>query len=115
MQTCDRRARKYGSEVAVVSRQGAAPSKRALFGATLMLRVPLWAGPSHVMTFGPIEIVGDLDQPVQPRHDHIQTLANRCRRGLRSMRPYVSFICAFAAHGTPRFVVTDTYRRTEFL
>jgi len=45
----------------------------------LMLRVPLWAGPSHVMKLGPIVIAGDLDQPVPPRHDHIQALAKRRR------------------------------------
>jgi hypothetical protein len=56
-----------------------APSKPADFDATLMLRVPLWAGPLHVMKFGPIGIAGDLDQPVPPRHDHIQALAKRCR------------------------------------
>jgi len=39
-----------------------------------MLRVPLWAGPSHVMKLGPIVIAGDLDQPEPPRHDHIHAL-----------------------------------------
>ena len=53
----------------------ASPSKRGVFDAALMLRVPLWAGPSHVMKLGPIGIAGDLDQPVPPRHDHIQALA----------------------------------------
>jgi len=52
---------------------------RAVFGAALMLRVPLWAGPSHVMKLGPIGIAGGLDQPVPLRHDYIQTLAKRHR------------------------------------
>ena len=69
-----------------VRSKGTAPSKRAVFGAALMLRIPFWAPPSHVMKFGPIGIAGDLDQPVPPRHDHIEALAKRRRRGLRSMR-----------------------------
>ena len=62
------------------------------------------------MKFGPIGIAGDLDQPVPPRHDHIEALAKRRRRGLRSMRSNVSFICAFAAHVTLRFAVTKHIR-----
>ena len=65
----------YGSEVAGVSLQGVGPSKRAVFGVALMLRVPLWAGPSHVMKLGPIGIAVDFDQPVPPRYDRVQTLA----------------------------------------
>ena len=57
----------------------ASPSKRDVFDAALMLRVPLWAGPSHVMKLGPIGIAGDLDQPVPPRHDHIQARPKRRR------------------------------------
>ena len=67
-------------DVGVGGRRGfAAPSKQAVFDAALMLRVPLWAGPSHVMKLGPIGIADDLDQPVPPRHDHIQALAKRRR------------------------------------
>ena len=75
----------YGSEFAVVSRQGAAPSKRAVCGVALMLRVPLWAGPSHVMKLGPIGIADDLDQPEPPRHDHIQALAKAARVALDAL------------------------------
>jgi hypothetical protein len=45
-----------------------------LVDAGLVLRLPLWAGPSHVMKLGPIGIAGDLDQPAQLRHEHIQWL-----------------------------------------
>jgi len=54
--------------------------KSGLFSdVALMLRVPFGAGPSHVMKLGPIGIAGDLDQPAQLRHDHIQALAKRVR------------------------------------
>jgi hypothetical protein len=55
------------------------PSKRTFFGAALVLRVPLGAGPSHVMKLGPIGFAGDLDQSEPPRHDHIEVLAKRPR------------------------------------
>src|SRR5260370_42701977 len=80
--------------------------KRTIFDAALMLRVSLWSGPWDVMKFGPIGIAGDLDQPKPPRHDHIEALAKRRRRGLRSMRSNVSFICAYAVHVRLRFAVT---------
>jgi hypothetical protein len=51
------------------------------------------------MKLGPIGIAGDLDQPEPPRHDHIQALAKRRRRGLRSN------VSAFAAHVTLCFAV----------
>ena len=57
----------------------ASPSKRDVFDAALMLRVPLWAGPPHVMKLGPIGFAGDLDQSEPPRHDHIEVLAKRPR------------------------------------
>jgi hypothetical protein len=44
-----------------------------------VLRVPLGAGPSHVMKLGPIGFAGDLDQSEPPRHDHIEVLAKRPR------------------------------------
>ena len=61
---------------------------RYRIGAALMFRVPLWAGPSHVMKLRPI---GFASEP--HRHDHIQALAKRRR-------------CAFTAQVMLRFAVT---------
>jgi hypothetical protein len=61
------------------SRQGGRALKAGRFRAALMLRVPLWAGPSHVMELRPIGIAGDLDPPVPSPHDPIQALAKRRR------------------------------------
>jgi len=55
------------------------PSQRAGIAAALMLRVPFRAGASHVMQLGPIGIPGESNQPVAPRHDHVQV--SKKRRG----------------------------------
>jgi hypothetical protein len=69
------------------------PQTRPPSGVALMLRVPLWPGPSHVMKLRPIGIAGDLDQPEPPRHDHVQALAKRrrCAFALRSAAK--KFLC----------------------
>jgi hypothetical protein len=54
-------------------------SQRAAIAAALMLRVPFRAGASHVIELGPIGIAGDSDQPVTPRHDHVQVPKKRRR------------------------------------
>jgi N-acyl-D-aspartate/D-glutamate deacylase len=51
------------------------------------------------MQLGPIGIAGDLDQPEPPRHDYIEALTKRRRRGLRSN------VSAFAAHVMLRVAV----------
>jgi hypothetical protein len=61
----------------------------------LMLRVPLWTGPSHVMKFGPIGIAGDFDQPAPPR-DHIQGLAKRPRLALAVVPLPAVALCVLA-------------------
>ena len=51
--------------------------KRAAIGAAVVFRVPLRAGPSHVMKLGPIGIAGNSDQFVPPCQDRIQVLVER--------------------------------------
>src|ERR1700675_3367429 len=54
-------------------------SQRAAIAAALMLRMPFRAGASHVMELRPIGVTGDSDQPVTPRHDHVQVPKKRRR------------------------------------
>jgi hypothetical protein len=58
------RSASYGGQVALPILR---PVERATFGAAVMLRVPLWPGPSHVVKLRPIGIAGNLDKPVPPR------------------------------------------------
>ena len=75
-------------------------SERAVTAKAPMFRMPLRAGSSHVMQLRPIGIAGNPDQPVPPRHDHVQVLAKRHRHRLRD--PHGALSVRLAQHGRKR-------------